>query len=134
MTYKHYVHDLGIGNATEMVAWIVQLIELLLFIVEDRAKLPEMSWSSASRIIVRTLPDEANARASKIMEDPKFKSQTYAHQSMKVKSCEISPQANIQAVGRQLELGLANVCPRMPRKLLLFSFLFIFTVASFRFE
>ena len=37
MTYKYYVRDLGIGNATELVAWIDQLAELLLF-VEDRAK------------------------------------------------------------------------------------------------
>ena len=40
------------GNATELVAWIDQLAELLLFMVEDRAKLPEMSWLSASKKLV----------------------------------------------------------------------------------
>jgi len=48
MTYKYYVRDLGIGNATELAAWIDKLAELLLFIAEGREKLPEMSWSSAS--------------------------------------------------------------------------------------
>jgi len=109
MAYKYYVRDLGIGNATELVAWIDQLAELLLFIVEDRAKLPEMSWSSASRVILRTLQGESRARAIKIMADPKFKGQTYAHQRMKAKSYENSPQAKVQEEGRQLELSLANV-------------------------
>jgi len=68
MTYKYYVHDLGIGNATELVAWIDQLAELLLFIVEDRVKLLEMPWLSASRVILRTLQGEARARAIKIIE------------------------------------------------------------------
>ena len=109
MTYKYYVRDLGIGNATELVAWIDQLAELLLFIVEDRAKLPEMTWLSASRIILRTLQGEARARAVKIMADPKFKAQTYAYSSMKAKSYENSPEANLQEEGRKLELSCANI-------------------------
>ena len=68
MTYNYYVRDLGIGNATELVAWIDQLAELLLFIVEDRVKLLEMPWLSASRVILRTLQGEARARAIKIIE------------------------------------------------------------------
>ena len=90
MTYKYYVRDLGIGNATELVAWINQLAELLRFIVEARGKLPEMTWLSASRIILRTLQGEARAQAVKIMADPKFKGQTYAYSSMKAKSYENS--------------------------------------------
>ena len=109
LTYKYYVRDLGIGNATELVAWIDQLAELLLFIVEDRAKLPEMTWLSASRVILRTLQGEARARAVKIMADPKFKGQTYAYSSMKAKSYENSPEANLQEEGRQLELSCANI-------------------------
>ena len=109
MTYKYYVRDLGIGNATELVTWIDQLAELLLFIVEDRAKLPEMTWLSASRIILRTLQGEARARAVKIMADPKFKAQTYAYSSMKAKSYENSPEANLQEEGRKLELSCANI-------------------------